>query len=346
MSKTVSARCGFCGKGFRLLQEQLGHEVRCPHCKTICKILAQTEAAREAVEALKPQLEQEHARPVTAHRHVVMPTGGLRHKSLAILWAVLLVLVLGGLIVAGVVLWTRSPGPGMGPGAPQGAAPSPYPYASAGGSTTAGRTPGAPNPAAPIPEPVTVEIDRLVSGIRRGARTYAAGTVTNQTREILRAVEVEVAILGKDDQELGRAHAQVRDLGPGETAPVAAVWDHDPSVIGVKFVPGYVVGGENPPGPPQRLEVEGDPWPMADPGSFANTGKVCVEVANRGVQAVEAVEVTVVMRGEDGGVVGAAHEVVLSRIMPGKSAEIEIPYEQCPSRLIRLVQVRAQAAQP
>ena len=107
MSKTVSARCGFCGKGFRLLQEQLGHEVRCPHCKTICRILAQTEAAREAVEALKPQLEQEHARPVTAHRHVVMPKGGLRHKSLAILWAVLLVLVLGGLIVAGVVLWTR-----------------------------------------------------------------------------------------------------------------------------------------------------------------------------------------------------------------------------------------------
>ena len=337
MPESISARCGFCGKEFRLRPGQLGRDVRCPHCKTICKILPQTQTAREAVEALGPELQ--HGHPVTTHRRVVLPRGGVRHLSIAIVWVVLLALGLAGLIVIGIVAWNhrrQSEAP-----LPSADRPPAAPYVGAG-------SPAPPAPVAPtaIEKPVAVEIERLVDGMNRGTRTYAVGTVTNPTRDTLRVVEVEVTVLDKEDRELGRAHARLRDLAPGETAPVVAVWEHDVSVIGAKYVPACEVGGEAPAGPPHRLAIEGDAWPVADPGGFGDTGCVRVRVANRGVQAVEAVELTVIMRGADGAVVGAAREVVLSRVMPGQSGEMEIPYEHCPARRIRHIQVRAQPAEP
>ena len=354
MPESVSARCGFCGKEFRLRPGQLGRDVRCPHCKTICKILPQTQTAREAVEVLGPELQRGH--PVTTHRHVVLPRGGVRHMSIAIVWVALLALGLAGLIVMGIVAWShRRPGEaplasaGRPPAAPYVGAPSPAPPATyARPGTGAGTTSGSPAPVATPAqtEPVTVEIERLVDGMNRGTQTYAVGTVTNPTRDTLRVVEVEVAVLDKEDRELGRAHARLRDLAPGETAPVVAVWEHDVSVIGAKYVAACVVGGETPAGPPHRLAIEGDAWPVADPGGFGDTGCVRVRVANRGEQAVEVVELTVIMRGADGTVVGAAREEVLSRVMPGQSGEMEIPYEHCPARRIRHIQVRAQPAEP
>ena len=339
MSEAVSAKCGFCGKGFRLRPEQLGREVRCPHCKTLCRIMPRTETAREAIEALAPELH--HARPVTTHRHVVLPTGGVRTKSVAIVWVVLLGLVLVALVIVGAVAWLNRPEPAATPSSSSGAPPAPY----AGPGTQGGTTPALPAPvAAPAPrEPVTVEIEHLVRGMKHSTQTYAVGTVTNQTPDTLRAVEVEVTIFDKEDRQLGLAHAWVRDLGPGETAPVVAIWEHDPAVSGVKFVPGCRIADEAPTGPPHRLEVEGDPWTMVDPGGFADTGRVHIRVANKGVQAVEGVEVTAVMRGTDGAVVGATREVVSSRIMPGKSDEIEVPYERCPARLIHYTEVRVQS---
>jgi hypothetical protein len=204
-----------------------------------------------------------------------------------------------------------------------------------------------PHAAPPVPtESVTVEIERLLRGMKRSTRTYAVGTVTNQTSDILRAVEVEVIIFDKRDEKLGAAHAWVRDLEPGETAPVVAVWEHDPVVVGVKFAPLYRIPDEVPSGPPHRLEVRGAPWTRPDPGGFGNTGRVHLGVANKGIQAVEAVEVTAVMRGADGAVVGAAREVVLSRIGPEETAEIEVPYERCPARLLHQTEVRVKAAEP
>ena len=81
MADVCRVQCKVCGKEFKLRPNQLGREVRCPYCKAICKILPQTETAREAAEALRGEVP-EH-RPVTTHRQVVMPRGGVRHRSVA-----------------------------------------------------------------------------------------------------------------------------------------------------------------------------------------------------------------------------------------------------------------------
>jgi len=88
MADVFRAQCEVCGKEFKLRPNQLGREARCPYCKAICKIPSQTETAREAAEALRGEVP-EH-RPVTTHRHVVMPRGGVRHMSVAVVWVVLI----------------------------------------------------------------------------------------------------------------------------------------------------------------------------------------------------------------------------------------------------------------
>ncbi|MGB2802207.1 MAG: hypothetical protein WBD75_04045, partial [Phycisphaerae bacterium] len=105
MADVFRAQCKLCGKEFKLRPDQLGREVRCPHCKTICKILPQTETAREAAEALRGEVP-EH-RTVTTHRQVVMPRGGVRHTSVAVVWVVLIGVVAIGLVVLLVVMARR-----------------------------------------------------------------------------------------------------------------------------------------------------------------------------------------------------------------------------------------------
>jgi len=334
MADVFRAQCKVCGKEFKLRPNQLGREVRCPYCKAICKILPQTETAREAAEALRGEVP-EH-RPVTTHRQVVMPRGGVRHMSVAVVWVVLIGVVAIGLVVLLVVMARRpqptAPTPGTAPGI---------------GAVGAGGTPGAPavGPSvAPTAEAVNLDIEKLVQGIQNGTRTYAVGTITNQTSAMIREVEVKVGILDDQEKELGRAEARVRDLKPGEKAPVVAVWEHDPAVRGAKYMPNYDIPASPPAGPPHDLVIEGEAWPLPDSGGWQDVGRVTVHVINRGVTAVNAVEMTAVMRGADGSIVGAARDVVMATIMPGKAEEIAVRYERCAERLIGSVQVRVQAA--
>jgi 2-keto-3-deoxy-galactonokinase len=71
-----------------------------------------------------------------------------------------------------------------------------------------------------------------------------------------------------------------------------------------------------------------------------------MDVKNQGVQAINAVEMTAVMRGADGQVIGASRDVVLVTIMPGETKPAEIRYERCPDYMSgEPVQVRVQAAE-
>jgi len=330
MADVFRAQCKVCGKEFKLHPDQLGREVRCPYCKAICKILPQTETAREAAEALRGEVPKH--RTVTTHRQVVMPRGGVRHMSVAVVWVVLIGIVAIGLVVLLVVMARR-----------------PHPTAPAPGTGAVGAagTPGTATPrtsaVAPTVESVNLEIEKLVQGIRNGTRTYAVGTITNQTSAMIREVEVEVGILDAQEQELGRAEARVLDLKPGEKAPVVAIWEHDPSVVGVKWVPNYNTPTAPPANPPKDLVLDGEAWSLPDSGGGHDVGRVTVRVRNRGVTAVNAVEMTAVMRGADGSVVGAARDAVMATIMPGKAEEIAVRYERCPERLVGSVQVRVQA---
>jgi DNA-directed RNA polymerase subunit RPC12/RpoP len=334
MADVVSSQCKLCGKEFKLRPDQVGREVRCPYCKAICKILPRTETAREAAEALRGEVP-EH-RTVTTHRHVVMPRGGVRHRSVAVVWVVLIGLAAIGLVVLLVVMARR----------PQPTAPAPGTGAVGAAGTPATATPGAPA-VAPTPEAVNLEIEKLVQGTQNGNRTYAVGTITNQTRAMIQEVEVRVGIFDAQEQELGRAEARVRDLKPGEKAPVVAVWEHDPAVRGVEWVPNYDIPTTPPAGPPTNLAIASVPWFQPDAGSSVGTGKIVTDVKNQGAQAVNAVEMTAVMRGADGQVIGAARDVVRVTIMPGETKPVEIRYERCPDYLRGPpIQVRVQAAGP
>jgi hypothetical protein len=341
MADVFRAQCKVCGKEFKLRPDLLGREVRCPHCKAICKILPQTETAREAADALQGEVPKR--RPVTTHRQVVMPRGGVRHMSVAVVWLVLIGVVAIGLGVLLVVMARRpqptAPAPGTGaPGTGPGT-----------GAVGAGGTPGAPavGPSvAPTAEAVNLEIEKLVQGIQNGTRTYAVGTITNQTSAMIREVEVRVGIFDAQEQELGSAEARVRDLKPGEKAPVVAVWEHDPEVRGVKYMPNYDIPASPPAGPPTNLVIASVPWPQPDAGSSVGTGRIATDVKNQGEQAVSAVEVTALMRGADGQVISAARDMVLVTIMPGETKPVEIRYERCPDYLRgqQPIQVRVQAA--
>ena len=337
MADVFRARCKLCGKGFKLRPNQLGRDVRCPHCKAICKIPPQTGTAREAAEALQGKVSEPRA--VTTHRHVVMPRGGVRHRSVAVVWAVLIGMVAIGLVVLLVVMAGR----------PQPTAPAPGP-APGSGAVGAGGTPGTATPrtsaVAPTVESVNLEIEKLVQGFQNGTRTYAVGTITNQTNAMIREVEVQVGILDAQEQELGKAKARVRDLKPGEKAPVVASWEHDPAVRGVKWVPNYDILTAPPAGLPTNLVIASEPWPQPDAGTSEGTGRVTTEVKNQGMHAVNAVEMTAVMRGADGQVIGAARDVVRVTILPGETKPVEIRYERCPEHLRGgPVQVRVQAAE-
>jgi len=351
MADVFRAQCGFCGKGFKLRPWQLGREVRCPHCKTICKILPQTEAAREAVEALRGEVPER--KPVTTRRKIVMPQGGVRHRSVAVVWLVLIGVVAIGLVVLRVVLVRRpqptasAPAPAAGvPGVSTGSGnvgPGTAPGLGTPGTTSGPGTPET-TPVAPMLEAVNLEIEKLVQGLQHGTRTYAVGTITNQTSELIREVQVKVGILDAQERELGRAEARVLDLKPGEKAPVVAIWEHASEVTGVKYVPDYDILASAPAGPPTNLVIA-VPWPRPDPGSLGGTGRITTDVKNQGVQAINAVEMAAVMRDADGKVISAARDVVPVTILPGETKPVEIRYERCPEyRLGQPPQVRVQAA--
>ncbi|MGB2998636.1 MAG: FxLYD domain-containing protein [Phycisphaerae bacterium] len=338
MSKVLSARCGFCRKGFKLRPDQVGREVRCPHCKTIVKITPQTETGREAGEALRPALPGR--REVAARRTPALPKGGVRSRNLAIVWVALIGVGIVGAAIGLVVAFTREkPAP-----RPVGHAPPPTygvpgesPGESSGsffGAGLRGR------------EAVKLKVQRVIRGFKNSTQTYAVGFVTNVTAETLHTVKVLVVFFDRGDNELGEAHALVAALGPGETAPFVVVWEHVKGVRASKWAYDYEVLPAGLDQSPGSLLIKDAPRTQRDEGGFGTTGRVSLWVANEGKGPVEAVEVTAVMLDTKGEVAGAAKDVVRQRIEPGEEKDVSIRYERCRSELIRRTEVRVRVATP
>jgi len=338
VSKALSARCGFCRKGFKLRPDQVGREVRCPHCKTIVKITPQTETGREAGEALRPVLPGR--REVAARRTPALPKGGVRSRNLAIAWVVLIGVGIVGAVIGLVVAFTREkPAP-----RPVGHAPPPTygvpgesPGESSGGFFGAGLRGR---------EAVELKVQRVIRGFKNSTQTYAVGFVTNVTAEMLHTVEVPVVFFDRGDNKLGEAHALVAALGPGETAPFVVVWEHVKGVRASKWEYDYKVLPAGLDQSPGSLLIKDAPRTQRDEGGFGTTGRVSLWVANEGKGPVEAVEVTAVMLDAKGEVVGAAKDVVRQRIEPGEEKDISIRYEHCRGELIRRTEACVRVATP
>jgi phage FluMu protein Com len=304
MADVTEARCGFCGKGFKLRADQLGREVRCPHCKTIVKITPQTEAAREAVQELAPATG--HKRPVTSRRHVTMPQGGVRNKRLAVFWVVLIFVGLVGAVVAVAVLGSREWGEPDDAGGGQGIVGWDGERPSSGegffgldmkrgpGAGEAGEQarPGAegvvPGAETLMPrregsaygDKVDVEVLTLIHGIKYGTRTYAVGWVTNKTETAMASVEVFVDMLDQNEKPLGKAFALVKNLGRREEAPFVAEWDHEEGEVASRWHVSYNLDAGPPPGDQPKLAIEGDSWVRKDVGGFYDTGQVIVGLSD------------------------------------------------------------------
>jgi hypothetical protein len=111
--ETVTVECGFCRKHFRCPPELRDRPVRCPFCKTVTKIPASTEAARQAAGAISDMIAVEKADrekvPLAARHRVAPPTRGVRSKEMLIVWLGALGL---GLIAGGIgIYWLYASGP-------------------------------------------------------------------------------------------------------------------------------------------------------------------------------------------------------------------------------------------
>ena len=336
MSKVLSAKCGFCRKGFKLRPDQVGREVRCPHCKTIVKITPQTEAGREAVEALRPVLPGR--REVAARRTPAPPKGGVRSRNLAIVWATLIGVGIVGIAIGLVVVFTREK-----------PAPRPVGYAPPPTYVVPGKSPGESSGGffgvgLRGREAVDLKVQRVLRGFKNSTQTYAVGFITNVTAETLHTVEVLVVFFDRGDNELGEAHALVAALGPGETAPFVVVWEHVKGVRASKWEYDYAVLPTGLDQSPGSLHMKGAPWSTPNEEGFWTTGQVTVRVVNEEDAPVDAVEVTAVMLDAKGAVVGAAKDVVRQRIEPGEEKDVSIRYEHCRNEWIRRTEARVRVS--
>jgi len=356
MSQAVSVQCGMCHRRFKCPPDLHDRPVRCPYCKTVVRIPAPSDAARQAVEAMGDIIAREKAdrekRPLTGRAPAprMMP---VRNKNVAI---VSLVLVAVGLIAAAValVMMFGRGGPGGATGGPgilgiskrsplESSEPRPAPAdpdaAQGGGPASA----APPAPMKSLPDPLTVKVERLIGGYKDETVTYAVGRVKNNTAALLRVVKVIISISDKDDKELGEATAIILNLPPGEAVPFVAEWQHAEGVIGKKWFPGYEV---NPAGVPQELPAitTEDPVPMRDQNSMATTGWIRVLATNQGALPVPSVMVHALLLGEGGKVVGAARVQVDKNLPPKQQVEIRVPWTQCAGHLVHATQVWVQPA--
>jgi len=358
MSQAVSVQCGMCHRRFKCPPDLHDRQVRCPYCKTVVRIPASSDAARQAVAAMGDIIAREKAerekRPLAERHHGGPAPVAVRSKNVAI---VSLVLVAVGLIAAAIALVIvfgrgRPDGATGGPGILRISKRSPLESnesgpASPGADATQPGGPAAaapPVPMKPVPEAVAVKVERLIGGYKDETITYAVGRVTNNTTGILRVIKIIISLSDKDDKDLGEATAIILNLPAGEAAPFVAEWQHAEGVTGKKkWFSNYQL---NPPGVPQELPAitTEDPVPMRDQNSMATTGWIRVLATNQGALPVPTVTVYALLLGDGGKVVGAARAQVDTSLPPKKQVEIRVPWTQCAGHLVRSAEVWVQPA--
>ncbi len=371
MADPMRETCGFCGKTFFVKPEQVGREVQCPHCKTKVKIpLPPTRAALEAAQALG---DTSRRRPSARPRlHAPMPRGGVRSKSLAIVWAVVLAVAAIGMTIGLALAYRPSPtstAPAApGTRSPGGSAPetqeeldrrrSPAPATAEYGPPPT-RVVHAPEPMPeesvrrPAPNvaedgTVRVRVGKLLHGYDGGATSYVAGTVSNQSGEEVRGIQITVAIADSQGNPLGEAYALVRRLGPGRTAPFVATWEHAPEIRGTSYVPNYEINPALAAGRDAEVKLTAAPWPVKDSGGVNNTtGDIVLSVQNTGSVPVARLDVMAVLYDAEGGVLSAVRESVDDLIMPNQEKEVRVRYERAVSSRLQGVDALVQGiAQP
>jgi len=358
MAKTVEAQCGYCKKRFRLRPDQLNREVRCPHCKTVVRIHPQTETAQQAVRALKAEGKRAH-RPPASQRPGAMVQGGVQSRNLAVVWAGLLAVALGAVIVGLVVVFRDDAARRAAEGKADTGSPSSGTAAAGGGTAgtgggtgtgtgTVGGMPtavGAGEPWKPpvVAEAITADIERILRGYGDETITYAVGHVTNNTEEMIPALLIEVGLwLSEDGEKVGDATAVILNLPPKHTAPIVAECKHDAGVRAKYWM--LQTYDTSAPGVPRNLPpLEArNPVPVGDPNSVDPTGLIRAMVTNHGKVPVKDILMMALLLDEKGKIVGAARHRASQKIEPGDTKEAEIEWRHTAGSLVRNVEVWVQ----
>ena len=349
MSQYVTAQCGGCGKTFRLSAEQLGRNVQCPHCKTLVQIAPPAPAplaARVAPGAgarRKPRKpdDEDLLKPGSARIR-----GGIRNRSVAIVWVSILgvaAIALGVLLAGGFLQrWVREHG---APAKPQ-AGPPPV-VSLKGLERGVFKQPNVSDPDKPD-YPVQVE-GVLRGGVAGENRTLFCGKVTNATPHAVRAMAITIPVLDASKEKIGEAKTIIRDLPAGQSAPLVAVCEHDPTLRPAGYgAPDFQIDAPDVVRPPANLVCEEPAWAEEDRFSEVTPrGTIAQDVVNRGQTPVSAVEVYVLMRANDDHISGAVVETIRldQPLLPEKTVTLKIPYQYTPRSAIRTVQVWVQAAE-
>jgi len=286
-----------------------------------------------------------------------MLKGGVRSRSVAIVWAVLIGLALVGVTVGLVAVFGGGTAPEevaeqahgtaeRAAGAPDAAgAPT---TTTTGAGTGAGRVPGpgAPlEPAAwtPQAEAVFVDIKRLLYGYRDETATYAVGRVTNKSGEIIRALRITVGLWESEQGEkVGDATAIILNLPPKYTAPVVAMCEHARGVRPRYRMPATVE--IHPAGVPlnlPRLETS-HAIPVGDPNAVELSGLIEAHVTNHGEVPVKDMVMAALLLDEKGMVVGAANRRVSEEIDPGETKKVVIDWRHCATTRVKAVEAWVQ----
>ncbi|MFO8013852.1 MAG: hypothetical protein R6X20_11185 [Phycisphaerae bacterium] len=346
MAKTAEAQCGYCRKRFRLRPDQMDREVRCPHCKTVVRIHPRTETAQEAARALRADSGSSgrpSGRSSSDRRTPVVSHAGVQSRNLAVVWAVLLAVALGAVVVGLVVVFRNYGGP-AGEGGP---ASSEAAGGAAGGVETG--LDGMPTAVdagqawQPPDAPITADIKRLLRGYGEETVTYAVGHVTNNTEEMIPTILIEVGLwLSEDGEKVGDATAVILNLPPKHTAPIVAECKHGPGVRAKYWM--LQTYDTSPVGVPRDLPpLEArNPVPVGDPNSVEPIGLIRAMVTNHGKVPVKDVLVMALLLDEKGRIVGAAKQRDTQKIEPGATEEVEIEWRHTAGTLVRNVEVWVQ----
>jgi len=373
MAKTVEAQCGYCRKRFRLRPNQLDRQVRCPHCKTVVRIHGRTETAEEAVRALKAEGGPPSG-PVASQRPGATSQAAVRSRSLAIVWAALLAVALGAVIVGLVVVFRDDGGPGKAAGAGGGtvSAGDAAVGGAVGGSVgdgsvgdgsvgngsvgegavgggavdlpdAAGSASSGGQPWQPDTAPMTADIKRVLRGYADETVTYAVGHVTNNTKEMIPSIRIVVSLrVSEGGEKVGDATAVILNLPPKHTAPIVAECRHEAGVRAKYWM--LSTWEMNPGGVPSDLPpLEArNAVPVGDPNSVEPTGLVRAMVTNHGKVAVKDILMSALLLDEKGRIVGAARHRASRKIEPDATEEVEIEWRHTAGTLVRNVEVWVQ----
>jgi phage FluMu protein Com len=368
MAETVSVDCGFCRKRFRLAPEQFGHEVRCPHCKTIVKMTPCTEATQAAADALRGAVRNERAgvghggAGLRAGRRAAPPAPrGIQSKNTAVVLIALTFVGLVGVVVAAIFVLKDAKAPPLGrraaqhltvvtpdeaaPGMPTGAKTA----GGGAGTQTPAATPAAPG-AKPAPgapprtvEAIEIKVERLLGGYKEGTVTYAVGRVTNNTDNPVQVLKVYVAVTDAGDNPVGEATAVILNLPPKTTVPLVAEWVHAEGVRGSRWA---ARSETNPPGVPRDLPplTAEDILPWPDPNALTMAGVVKCRVTNQGSLPVQTIEAVAILVNADGKIVGAAKNILTKELKPRKGQDVAIHWDHCSKSLVSTAEVWVQPA--